>query len=87
MQKRKPENVLNRKPASSGTDAAPTAKAAERERERHAIERELGRTPAGQMGQKRDHRSPNVTREQLEEAAREADRRVASKSPTDAHRS
>jgi len=39
----------------------------ERERERHRLERELGRTPAGEQGLKRDHRDPGVTREQLNE--------------------
>lgn len=77
MQIRKPAEAHIGKPAPSGSDEAPTEKAAERERERHALERDLGRTPGGKDGQMRDHRSPDVTREDLDEAAREADRRVA----------
>jgi hypothetical protein len=59
----------------AGADVAPTKLAEERERERHRLEREIGRTPGGE-GVLRDTRAPGVTREKLEQAAREADRRV-----------
>lgn len=64
--------------SNGGSDTGPTPRAQERERERHRLERELGRTPAGGQGLKRDHREPGVTREQLDEAARAADRAVES---------
>jgi hypothetical protein len=64
-------------PTGPGSDVAPTKRAEERERERHRLERELGRTPAGEEGLVHDRRAPGVTREDLDEAAREADRRVA----------
>ena len=60
----------------SGSDVAPTRLAEEREQERHRLERELGRTPAGEAGRAHDQRTPEVTRAALDEAAREADRRV-----------
>jgi hypothetical protein len=64
-------------PSGQGADVAPTKRAEERERERHRLERELGRTPAGEEGLVHDRRAPGVSREGLDEAAREADRRVA----------
>lgn len=72
-----PANAHIDKPAVSGADVAPTEKAAQRERERHELERQLGRAPGGHDGELRDHRSKDVTRKQLDEAAKEADRRVA----------
>jgi hypothetical protein len=63
-------------PAYPGSDVAPTKLAEERERERHRLERALGRTPAGEDGQIRDQRTANVTRQALDQAAREADRKV-----------
>ena len=64
-------------PTGPGSDVAPTKRAEERERERHRLERELGRTPAGEQGLVHDRRAPGVSREGLDEAARKADRRVA----------
>ena len=60
-----------------GSEVAPTEKAAQREAERHARERQLGRVAGGTSGAEREYRAADVTREDLEEAAREADRRVA----------
>lgn len=64
-------------PLGRGVDVAPTGQALRREQERHRLEREAGRIAAGSMGQIHDVRSPEVTREKLDEIAREADRRVA----------
>jgi hypothetical protein len=63
-------------PTGPGSDVAPTKLAEERERQRHRLERELGRTPAAEGGSIRERRGPDVTREALDEAQREADRRV-----------
>jgi hypothetical protein len=63
-------------PTAAGSDVAPTRLAGQRERERHRLERERGRTPAGEGGAIHERRSPNVTREDMEEVQREADRRV-----------
>jgi hypothetical protein len=63
-------------PTGAGADVAPTRLAEQRERERHRLERDLGRTPAGEGGSIHETRSPNVTREDLDEVQREADRRV-----------
>lgn len=63
-------------PVGDGSACAPTRQAAERERVRHDLEREVGRIPAGMEGVVREMREPGVTREALDEAAREADRRV-----------
>lgn len=60
------------------TDNGPTEQAAQREQERHRLEEERGRTAGGTTGGTlREQRAPGVTREQMDEAAREADRRVA----------
>jgi hypothetical protein len=64
-------------PTGPGSDVAPTKRAEERERERHRLERELGRTPAGEDGLIHDRRAPGISREHLDEAARQADRYVA----------
>jgi hypothetical protein len=64
-------------PVGLGADVAPTKRAEDRERERHRLERELGRTPAGQDGLIHDRRAAGASRERLDEAARMADRRVA----------
>lgn len=64
-------------PTGPGSDVAPTKRAEEREKERHRLERELGRTPAAEGGHIRDRRSAEVTREQLDEAGRKADEKVA----------
>ena len=63
-------------PAGPGAEVAPTRRAVERERERHQRERELGVIPAGD-GRLRQQRAPGVTRESLDRASSEADRRVA----------
>lgn len=63
-------------PTGSGADVAPTKLAEARERERHRIERSIGHTPAGEDGLIHGRNAPGVSREQLDEAAREADRRV-----------
>jgi hypothetical protein len=62
-------------PEKIGSEVAPTKQAEARERERHRLEREAGRIPGGE-GVARDTRAPGVTREDLDEAAREADRNV-----------
>jgi hypothetical protein len=67
--------------ARGGTDVAPTKRAEEREHERHRLERKLGRTPAGEAGLKHEHRAAGVSREELDAAARRADRRVAHRRP------
>jgi hypothetical protein len=64
-------------PVGAGAEVAPTKLAAERERERHRLERERGRTPAGTDGALHDKRAPGATREALDEAARLADLKVA----------
>jgi hypothetical protein len=61
---------------AGGADVAPTKRAEARERERHRIERSIGHTPAGEDGQIRGRNAADVSREQLDDAAREADRRV-----------
>lgn len=63
-------------PTGPGSDVAPTKLAQDRERERHRLERESGRTPAGEDGLIRDRRAPGTTREALDAAARQADRNV-----------
>ena len=63
-------------PTGPGADVAPTKRAEERERERHRLEREIGRTPAGEDGLVHDRRAPGVSREALDAVAREADRNV-----------
>jgi hypothetical protein len=65
--------------AEGGSRPAPTRRAAEREAERHRLERERGRFAAGEGGLRNDVRAPSVTRDDLEEAAREADRTVGDK--------
>lgn len=64
-------------PMGDGSDVAPTARAEERERERHRAERKLGRMAAGTDENLRDRREPGVTREALDEAAEAADRKIA----------
>lgn len=63
-------------PTGPGADVAPTKKAAERERLRHDLEQAAGRTTAGRDGLVRADQNPGVTREQLDEIGREADRRT-----------
>lgn len=71
------EALEGEEPTGPGSDVAPTARAAEREQERHRLERELGRIPAGEDGHVVERRAADVTREALDEAAAEADRHVA----------
>ena len=59
--------------AEAGSRPAPTRRAAEREAMRHQLERERGRFAAGEGGIEHDVRAPGVTREDLEQAARDAD--------------
>ena len=62
-------------PMAGGSDVAPTRRA--EERERHRAERRLGRMAAGIDENQRDRREPALTRAALDEAARDADRKVA----------
>jgi hypothetical protein len=64
-------------PVNDGSEVAPTKRAEEREQERHRLERKIGRLAAGTGENLRDRREPDVTREDLDEAAREADKKVA----------
>jgi len=66
-------------PVADGSEVAPTRKAEERERARHREERKRGRMAAGIGENQRDRREPNVTREDLDEAARAADEEVGVK--------
>jgi hypothetical protein len=59
-----------------GSRPAPTLRAAEREAERHRLERELGRYAAGEGGLRHDERADEVSRAELDDAAREADAHV-----------
>lgn len=63
-------------PMADGSDVAPTRRAEERERERHRVERKLGRMAAGIDENPRDRREPAVTRAALDQAAESADRKV-----------
>src|SRR6476659_2204418 len=49
-------------PTGMGADVAPTKRAEALERERHQIERDLGRLPAGEEGALRERRAPDVSR-------------------------
>jgi hypothetical protein len=66
-------------PVADGAEVAPTRKAEERERARHREERKRGRMTAGAGENLRDRREPEVTREDLDEAARLADQEVSAK--------
>lgn len=68
-------------PTGPGADVAPTKLAEQRERIRHDLEQEIGRTTAGRDGLVRADQNPGVTREQLDEVGREADRRVTGGTP------
>jgi hypothetical protein len=76
------ETEEGQEPTGPGSDVAPTKLAEERERERHRLERERGRTPAGEDGHIRGVQAEGVTREDLDEIAREADRRVLGHDPS-----
>ncbi len=69
--------ALEERGPKGGSRPAPTRRAAEREAERHRLERERGRFAAGEGGLPNAIRLPSVTREELEEAAREADRKTS----------
>jgi hypothetical protein len=64
-------------PVSGGSEVAPTARATERERERHARERAMGRVAAGTMARQRASVRPELQRKDLERAGREADQKMA----------
>ena len=66
-------------PASEGSDVAPTPRAVERERERHARERAAGRVAAGTMARRRAVVLPGMKRANLEAASRAADAKVSGK--------
>jgi hypothetical protein len=66
-------------PVSPKSNAAPTARAVERERLRHQEERKHGRTAAGTHGVLRDQRA-GVSRDTLTEAAHTADTRLERRS-------
>jgi len=57
-----------------GSEVAPTARAEQRERIRHQEERMIGRRAAGIGDNLRDRREGSVSRAELDEAARMADR-------------
>ena len=57
-----------------GAEVAPTKRAELRERIRHQEERMIGRRAAGVGDNPRDHRERSVSRAQLDQAARMADR-------------
>jgi hypothetical protein len=67
-------------PVGDGAEVAPTRKAEARERARHREERKRGRMTAGAGENLRDRREPELTREDLEEAAKVADAEVANRS-------
>lgn len=64
-------------PPSAGSEVAPTARATEREQERHARERAMGRVAAGTMAKSRASVRPGIERKDLERAARQADQKVS----------
>lgn len=68
-------------PTGAGSDVAPTARAMERERERHMRERAIGHVPAGHDGEIRAQNAPTVTRDELNRAAQEADDVVTGHKP------
>ena len=70
------ERLTEPRGPESGSRPAPTQRAAEREAERHRLERAEGRFAAGEDGLERDVRAPSVTREKLDEVAKLADRAV-----------
>jgi hypothetical protein len=72
-------DVDEAEPMADGSEVAPTRRAEERERERHRVERKLGRMAAGIDENPRDRREPDVTREDLDQAAQAADRKVTSR--------
>jgi hypothetical protein len=63
-------------PIGGGADVAPTARAMERERERHRLQREIGVVAAGESGSPRQHREARSDRAALDEAAHRADELV-----------
>jgi hypothetical protein len=76
-----PESLPDQRPsphrgAEGGSRSAPTPRAARREAERHRLERERGHFAAGEGGLTAATEAPEVTRREIDEAAREADRKV-----------
>jgi hypothetical protein len=70
-------NMKTGDPTGRGAVVGPTKLAEERERTRHALQRQMGQTAAGEQERlKHGLRKPGVTREALREAEKEADRRV-----------
>jgi hypothetical protein len=67
------DEPASREPVGAGADVAPTRRAEERERTRHRLQREQGVVPAGTEGNPRQQRAPGASREDLDEAGREAD--------------
>ena len=63
-------------PVGRGSAVAPTARAEERERLRHDLQRDMGVSPAGENGSLRQRRRPGVQRSQLDGALREADQHM-----------
>jgi hypothetical protein len=63
-------------PMGGGAVVAPTERAAVRERERHKLQREAGVVAAGEEGNLRQRRAPTASRKSLDDAARDADRKV-----------
>jgi hypothetical protein len=61
-------------PMGAGSEVAPTRLAAQRERERHRLQRQEGVVPAGEDGNLRQRRGPRATRASLDAAARAADK-------------
>src|SRR4051812_49195681 len=56
-----------------GSEPAPTEQAARREAERHRLEREMGHHAAGTDGYETQTEDEPVSREELDDAARQAD--------------
>jgi hypothetical protein len=67
-------------PVGAGADVAPTARAEERERARHHLQRAEGIVPAGDDNP-RQRRAPRASRERLDAAARSADESVTGRPP------
>lgn len=60
-------------PLGMGAEVGPTPQAELHERERHRLQREVGVVPAGEAGNLRQLRAPEVTRQSLDAAAYRAD--------------
>src|SRR5262249_27744901 len=71
-----PEEEAVRFGLQHGAETAPTERAVRREAERHRLEREMGHHAAGTGGYQSQTEFDELSREQLEEAARRADEAV-----------